>query len=163
MESVESFKVLTPIGQLWVFCCENKVLEINLGMDAKKRRHCAERSRRHPGRFAMTVKKQLEAYFVDANTIFNIDTHVTGTDFQKSVWREISGINRGDTMTYSAIAKRLGSSARAVGNACRANPVPVIVPCHRVVAKSGLGGFAGQRTGVNIDVKTWLLNHENAL
>ncbi len=86
-----------------------------------------------------------------------------GTDYQKSVWQCISEIKWGETLTYGDIAEQLDSSARAVGNACRANPVPIIVPCHRVVSKSGLGGFAGQREGNNINVKTWLLEHERSL
>ncbi len=160
---IESFKVHTPIGLLYVFCSENKVLEINIGMDSKKKLPACLNEPETLNQFAKQVKNQLEYYFVDSNASLAIETYAQGTDFQKSVWQILRSIKKGKTLTYSAVAEKLGSSPRAVGNACRANPVPIIVPCHRVVAKSGLGGFAGQSTGFNIDMKTWLLTHEQVI
>ena len=69
-------------------------------------------------------------------------------------------IPAGKTLSYGVLAKKLDTSARAVGNACRANPVPIIVPCHRVVASNGMGGFMGKRSGSPLDLKHWLLAHE---
>jgi methylated-DNA-[protein]-cysteine S-methyltransferase len=69
----------------------------------------------------------------------------------------------GEVRTYGALARKLRSSARAVGNACRANPVPMVVPCHRVVGATGLGGYMGAFTGDPLAIKEWLLRHEGAL
>ncbi len=63
-------------------------------------------------------------------------------------------------MTYGGLATKLGSGARAVGNACRQNPISIIIPCHRVVAANGLGGYAGHTQGKVLDRKRWLLTHE---
>jgi methylated-DNA-[protein]-cysteine S-methyltransferase len=83
------------------------------------------------------------------------------TDFQRKVWKGIAAIRPGKTRTYGELAERIKSSPRAVGNACGANPYPLVVPCHRVVATNhGLGGFARQRGGFLLDVKRWLLAHE---
>lgn len=166
MSLTETFSLITPIGELQVFCSKNRVLEVNLGLDVKKNfyKHSAsshEQTEAPLSQYVAGIKRQFIQYFQNANTDISMDVEVKGTDFQQSVWALISAIQKGDTCTYSDIAEQLGSSPRAVGNACRANPVPLVVPCHRVVAKSGLGGFAGKRKGINIDTKTWLLNHES--
>ncbi len=83
-----------------------------------------------------------------------------GTHFQKKVWQALLGIPPGATLTYGELARRLETSPRAVGGACRANPVPLLIPCHRVVARNGLGGFAGRRRGTWPDFKARLLAHE---
>ncbi len=158
---IESFYLQTPIGRLLVSCESDKVIEVNLGVDTKK--NCQRQisgTKELKSHFFKNVEDQLRHYFDGELTCFTLDLLVQGTNYQKSVWQCISAIKWGETLTYSNIAEQLNSSARAVGNACRANPVPIIVPCHRVVAKSGLGGFAGQREGNNINVKTWLLEHE---
>jgi methylated-DNA-[protein]-cysteine S-methyltransferase len=66
-------------------------------------------------------------------------------------------------MTYQELADKLQTSPRAIGNACRANPTPIIVPCHRIVAKSHMGGFAGDTQGKLLDIKKWLLEHEKGI
>ena len=78
----------------------------------------------------------------------------------KSAVREIAAIPRGEVRTYGDLAKRLGSSARAVGQACGDNPVPIVVPCHRVVGANGIGGFAHAADGYLVATKRWLLAHE---
>ena len=88
---------------------------------------------------------------------------LNGTPFQQKVWRALRDIPAGEVMTYGELAKKVGSSARAVGNACRKNPVPVVIPCHRVVSASGPGGYAGATQGVLFDIKCWLLEHEGVL
>ncbi|MBS1146921.1 MAG: methylated-DNA-(protein)-cysteine S-methyltransferase, partial [Proteobacteria bacterium] len=80
--------------------------------------------------------------------------------FQKRVWRALMEIPAGHPTTYGALAKQLGTAARAVGQACGSNPLPILVPCHRVVAANGLGGFMHSASGAPLDVKTWLLAHE---
>ena len=102
----------------------------------------------------------LIAYFEDSRKPPQVTLQVSGTDFQQRVWRALRAIPVGHVMTYGALAERLGTSARAVGNACRANPVPIVVPCHRVVARNGTGGFAGDSNGRMVSVKRRLLCHE---
>lgn len=88
-----------------------------------------------------------------------------GTPFQCGVWRTCCAIATGETRTYGWIAKQLRLRpvhCRAVGNALRVNPLPIAVPCHRVVAASGLGGYAGKRTGMLADIKCRLLAFESA-
>jgi len=83
-----------------------------------------------------------------------------GTLFQQRVWMALRQIPPGERFTYGELAKRLGTSPRAVGGACRANPIPLLIPCHRVVAAHGLGGFAGETEGHWLRIKRWLLEHE---
>ena len=104
--------------------------------------------------------KELERYFLDSAHGFSLPLHAMGTVFQRSVWRLLQEIPLGQVWTYGDVACKLGSSPRAVGNACRRNPLPVIVPCHRVVSAQGLGGFAGKTVGRNMEIKCWLLAHE---
>lgn len=106
---------------------------------------------------------QLAAYFVDGHRAFDLPMVLGGTDFQRKVWAAMVAIPAGETRTYGAIASEIGSAARAVGQACRANPCPIVVPCHRVVAVQGLGGFGGDTSGRKLAVKRWLLRHERAL
>ncbi len=109
---------------------------------------------------AKEVAAQLDSYFGDAGYSFDLPVELQGTPFQRRVWQALVSIPSGETSTYGAIAQRLASSPRAVGNACRSNPLPVIVPCHRVVSASGLGGYAGHTSGRNMSIKRWLLAHE---
>jgi methylated-DNA-[protein]-cysteine S-methyltransferase len=110
---------------------------------------------------AAEAADQLAAYLADAEFVPALPLHPAGTPFQRRVWQQIAAIPTHQTRTYGEIAKALHNAPRAVGQACGANPFPVIVPCHRVVATAGgLGGFAGQRAGFLLDVKRWLLAHE---
>jgi len=106
------------------------------------------------------LKLTLEGYFRNPHDISQPQTALSGTEFQKKVWRVLSSINTGKTMTYGDIAKQLSSSPRAVGNACRRNPIPIFIPCHRAVSASGRGGFMGHTTGEAMEIKDWLLAHE---
>jgi methylated-DNA-[protein]-cysteine S-methyltransferase len=110
---------------------------------------------------AAEAVRQLHAYLADPNFAFSLPLRPAGTTFQRRVWQEISAIPNGRTETYGQLAKTLKNAPRAVGQACGANPYPVVVPCHRVVATGGgLGGFARERGGFLLDVKRWLLKHE---
>lgn len=86
-----------------------------------------------------------------------------GTPYQQRVWRALRAIPAGQTVSYGALARRLKSGARAVAAACRANPIPVLIPCHRVVAAAGLGGYDGATAGPQLARKRWLLHREGAL
>jgi methylated-DNA-[protein]-cysteine S-methyltransferase len=109
---------------------------------------------------ASNILCSLRGYFEHSGQAPEVAVQLSGTPFQYRVWQELRSIPIGKTITYGMLAGRLRSGARAVGNACRCNPVPIVVPCHRVVASNGLGGFAGDSQGRLIAVKRWLLEHE---
>ncbi len=105
------------------------------------------------------ISAQIAAYFGNAKNDFSLSIAQHGTPYQQRVWQAISAIPRGRVLTYGDIAAQIGSGARAVANACGANNLPLVVPCHRVVAKNGIGGFMqGNKDGLKI--KKWLLKHE---
>jgi len=103
---------------------------------------------------------QLQRYFVDGQDDFDLPQAAQGGEFQRRVWRAMAQIPYGETRSYGELAKQIGSHARAVGSACRTNPLPLIVPCHRVVAANGIGGYAGAVSGPRLAIKQWLLKHE---
>lgn len=104
---------------------------------------------------------QLEAYIADADFRFDLPLARRGTDYQQRVWGVISAIPRGETLTYGQVAKQIRSAPRAVGQACGANWFPLVIPCHRVLAAGGIGGFAHHDgDGFHLGVKRWLLQHE---
>lgn len=106
---------------------------------------------------------QLTAYLSDPTFCFDLPTAASGSAHQHRVWAAIGRIPAGHTRFYGDLARELGSSARAVGQACGANPLPLVVPCHRVIAVGALGGFAHARDGFLPGIKQWLLRHEFAL
>lgn len=106
------------------------------------------------------VANEIEAYCQNPEFSFQIEIDPQGTAFQRKVWKKLLEIPAGEVKTYGQLAKELSSSARAIGNACRANPLPLIIPCHRVVSANGLGGFSGYKTGYFTDIKRQLLHHE---
>jgi methylated-DNA-[protein]-cysteine S-methyltransferase len=109
------------------------------------------------------VTDALAAYFTgDQSALDRLPVRLAGTSFQRKVWERLRRIPPGRTLSYGALARELGTSARAVGGACRANPIPLAVPCHRVVAAAGLGGYSGERGGDWLEKKRWLLRHEGA-
>ena len=105
------------------------------------------------------VYRQLKDYLNQTIRIFDTQVFPRGTDYQRRVWQAISQIPFGETRTYSQLARQIGSGPRAVANACGANMLPLIVPCHRVVAQNGLGGFMQSKPD-GLRVKKWLLQHE---
>ena len=105
------------------------------------------------------TKRQLEAYFARRLTDFDLPMTMKGTPFQKSVWACMTKIPYGETVSYGRVARELDSGPRAVGTACGRNPIPIIVPCHRILASNGLGGFSG---GTGLETKRALLRLEKA-
>lgn len=103
------------------------------------------------------ARAQVEAYFAGERESFDLPLAPQGTEFQRRVWRELTAIPKGRVLTYGELASRLSSSPRAIGGACGANPIPVIIPCHRVLARGGLGGYSGAG---GVATKTWLLTFE---
>ncbi|MBR7799408.1 methylated-DNA--[protein]-cysteine S-methyltransferase [Undibacterium fentianense] len=106
--------------------------------------------------------RQIERYFSDPTFQFNLPLKPYGSAFQQKVWQAIARIPCGEVRTYGQIAKHIQSAPRAVGQACGANWFPLIIPCHRVTAAGGLGGFAhhDDETGFHLGVKLFLLRLE---
>lgn len=113
-------------------------------------------------RLAEKVCEQIERYLDDSAFAFDLAFEYRGTPFQCRVWRQISGIPAGGTLTYKDIARRLRTAPRPVGGACGANRIPIVIPCHRVVGANGVGGFMNAKDGFPIEIKRWLLRHERA-
>ncbi|NOY66687.1 MAG: methylated-DNA--[protein]-cysteine S-methyltransferase [Gammaproteobacteria bacterium] len=112
---------------------------------------------------AVKVVQQLQAYFDNPLHEFELPCKMTGTDFQQRAWKSLKKIKAGQTLTYSELASKLNSGARAIGGACRNNPIPIIYPCHRVVSKTGIGGYDGDWGEGKVDIKYWLLKHEGVI
>lgn len=107
---------------------------------------------------------QLREYFVGRRREFDLPLVIEGTEFRRRVWDALLRIPYGEVRTYGEVARELGNPAatRAIGQANRENRFPIVIPCHRVVAAGGIGGYAGSDSGEGVDVKRWLLRHEGA-
>ena len=146
----------SPIGPL-VVASERDALTFLLLPKQGKPAHVAPGWRRAPSRLR-EVRAQLAAYFAGKLLTFDMPLAPQGTPFQQSVWHQLRQIPYGDTASYIELARRLGnpSAMRAVGAANGANPIAIIVPCHRVIGHDGkLVGFGG-----GLPAKRWLLDHE---
>lgn len=149
--------IATPIGPLTLVADDAGLIAIEFG-------RCAPKSTNEPTppqrRILAAASKQLVEYFAGRRTEFDLPLAPTGTEFQRRVWRELGKIPYGERITYGEQAKRLKrpSAARAVGAANGRNPLPIVVPCHRVVGSTGeLTGFAG-----GLKMKAQLLELERA-
>lgn len=145
--------VRLPFGAVGVRTAGDAIVEITFLPD---RVH--ERPARNP--LAQRAVEQLLAYSTDPEASFDLPLAINGTEFQRQVWREIASIPPGATRSYGELAQRLGSTARAVGQACGDNRLPLAIPCHRVIGATGIGGFAHHTGGVHERIKRWLLAHE---
>lgn len=145
--------IAAPGFSLGVRCNDDEIFEIGF---------LAPRPEMKPASLlAQETARQLRCYLKDSAFAFSLPLAPAGTPFQRRVWAQIGTIPRGATRTYGEIAHALKSAPRAVGGACGANPYPLVVPCHRVVAAGGgLGGFDRERSGLLLDIKRWLLAHE---
>lgn len=117
------------------------------------------------GTIAFLACVQLQEYLEDPKFRFDLPLELGSTRHRIAVWEAMQRIPVGRVRTYGDLAKELRSSARAIGGACGANPIPVVVPCHRIVGAGGsIGGFMGARDdGFELGIKRWLLAHEGAL
>jgi methylated-DNA-[protein]-cysteine S-methyltransferase len=139
----------SPLGELTVFEEDGSIIALEWGRGAGAGTATP---------LLAAAKRQLDAYFDDPAAPFDLPLAPAGTPFRRRVWQAMREIPAGQVLSYGAIAERLGSSARAVGGACGANPIPIIIPCHRVVgAARALGGYSG---GEGPDTKRYLLAHE---
>jgi methylated-DNA-[protein]-cysteine S-methyltransferase len=144
-----------PFGRVGIRTCDEQVVRVEyLGADTE----CVPPL----NALARETCAQIEAYLDDPGHRFDLPYALDGSAFQCAVWRTIAAIGSGVTRTYGELAAELGSAARAVGGACGSNPVPLIVPCHRVVAAGGgIGGFMHSRAVGPLSIKRWLLRHES--
>jgi methylated-DNA-[protein]-cysteine S-methyltransferase len=146
----------SPLGKLGVRLQDDRITRLD---------YLGNRAALKPAATALgrQITRQLATYFANPQQRFTLPVELHGTDFQLRVWNALTRIPPGKTLTYGELAEKLDSGARAVGNACRNNPVSIIVPCHRVVSVSGIGGYSGKTDGREINRKQWLLRHEGAL
>jgi O-6-methylguanine DNA methyltransferase len=158
----------SPVGRLWIATTESGVCRIGLPNEDRGaflswlERRVDALPPREDATVLAPVVAQLEAYFARQRKAFDLPLDLQGSAFQRSVWAEMAKIPYGTTVSYGQIAQRLGrgpGAARAVGAAGGANPVPIIVPCHRVLGADGsLVGYGG-----GLDMKVSLLQLEGVL
>lgn len=148
----EVFNIQTPAGNLVVHSRQDVICDVDWAADDNS-----------IGNLDNELQRQMAQYWMDTNKTMHIKLLKQGSDYRNRVWSELCKIPLGQTLTYSALAKKIGSSARAVGNACRDNPYPLFIPCHRVVSMSGMGGYCGQTHGELMDIKIKLLEFEASL
>jgi len=145
--------IAVPFGRLGVTLKNGRLADINF-LDRKIP------LRAPTGTAARHVCAALRVYLEKPRAKFRLPLATDGTDFQQRVWRALQRIPAGRVLSYGELAHKLKTGARAVGNACRANPIPIVIPCHRVVAANGKGGFMGKTGGRPLAIKDWLLTHE---
>jgi len=141
----------SPIGPITLIAQGEKIVRVELGKKAR-----AEGS----SKVLTDAKNQIAAYFAGKLERFTLPIESVGTEFQKSVWKEISKIGFGRKISYGEIAAKIGKpqASRAVGAAVGSNPTPLLVGCHRVLGSTGkITGFTGAK---GIKTKAWLLDHE---
>ena len=162
--SAQTSLIDSPIGPLWLETTSQGIRRLEFMSDALGR----PKPRREPSRgvndetgLASEVERKIGEYFDGSRRLFALPLDLQGSAFQLDVWQAIGKVPFAETLTYSQIAAAIGrpTSYRAVGNACGANPVVIVLPCHRIVGTDrSLHGFGG-----GLDVKTWLLRHEGSL
>jgi methylated-DNA-[protein]-cysteine S-methyltransferase len=109
---------------------------------------------------AARAAEQLERYRENPDATFDLPLLIEGSALERGVWGAMCAIPRGRTRTYGELARELGADPRAIGQACGDNRLPIVIPCHRVVAADGIGGFAHSTGGYLLEAKRWLLMHE---
>lgn len=154
------YKVIkSPVGSLVLI--SNKSALIGIEFENEKVENLPNKPLKDNHPILKKAEKQLIEYFAGNRKEFDIPLKLEGTDFQKKVWQELTKIPFGKTISYQELAEKMGNKnkARAVGNANGKNPIPIIIPCHRVIEKNGkLGGFGG-----GLKIKKFLLQLENSL
>lgn len=149
----------TPIGTITLIADDETLTEVRFANAPDVAEHDIEPADDHP--VLGLAAAQLEEYFAGRRTEFDVPLKPSGTAFQQAAWKALRTIPYAETVSYGEQARRLGdpAKARAVGAANGRNPLPIIVPCHRVVGSNGhLTGFGG-----GVECKAWLLDHERAV
>jgi methylated-DNA-[protein]-cysteine S-methyltransferase len=143
-----SLTITTPVGPLTLTATDGAITAVSWSGDGQDGTD-----------LLLRAKRQLDAYFAGNLTRFDLPLRVAGSDLQRAVCQAMCDIPLGETRTYGDLAKALDAPAQAIGQACGGNPIPVIIPCHRILGANGLGGFSG---GTGIETKVALLKHEGA-
>lgn len=147
--------IASPVGWLGLRLSENGISALDI--------HSTQQPTRKEQPEALEqvvqeVESALQSYFRTGELPLDLPLMPEGTPFQRSVWQQLLEIPDGETRTYGQIAQSLGSAPRAVGGACRRNPIPILIPCHRVVtADARIGGYAGSVSGPLVEIKQRLL------
>lgn len=145
--------VSTPIGKIGVRTSDKCLLGIDyLGED--------DLVVKPKTMIAKETIEQVLCYFADPEFSFEIPFSLNVTPFQETVLQALREIPVGKTQTYKELAQQLGTKPRPVGNACRRNPIPIVIPCHRIVSSTSMGGYNGVIKGPFLEIKRWLLHHE---
>ncbi|MDD2929510.1 MAG: methylated-DNA--[protein]-cysteine S-methyltransferase [Sideroxydans sp.] len=142
-----------PFGKLGIRCSDTDLLGIELLPQSTKLQAPL-------GEMEKMICAELEAYLADPRHEIDLPFELDGTHHQCNVWQAMLAIPSGQTQSYGELAAQIGSSAQAVGQACGSNPIPLVIPCHRVVGKKGLGGFMHRADEDALNIKRWLLAHE---
>ncbi|WP_440905050.1 methylated-DNA--[protein]-cysteine S-methyltransferase [Catenovulum sp. SX2] len=149
--------ITTPIGKIAVMNNEQALTHVDVHAES------VPYTVTGANKLTAEIVDQLTAYFAKKTNQFDLPMQISGTVFQEKVWQALKNIPFGACLTYGELAKEVNTSARAIGGACRNNPIPIVIPCHRIVAANGIGGYSGQwRLGHKVDVKRWLLKHEQS-
>ncbi|HET19787.1 MAG TPA: methylated-DNA--[protein]-cysteine S-methyltransferase, partial [Chromatiales bacterium] len=144
----------TPLGWLRVECTDGALVSVDY------LEHPPGPQAPSPGSCVDLAMAWLEAYFAGTLLPGHPPLAPQGTPFQQAVWQALAAIPPGQTRTYGELARMLGTAPRAVGGALRSNPTPLFIPCHRIVAAHGLGGYDGGAEA-GLRRKRWLLAHES--
>ncbi len=155
----------TPVGQLTLVASDAGLREVRLPLPNRRARTSDGAAPADNHSVLQATRRQLDEYFRGERTDFEIPTDAEGTPFQQEVWSALVAIPYGVTESYGELAERVGrpGAARAVGGANGRNPLPIVVPCHRVIGASGaMTGYAGPDES-GIAIKRWLLKHEGAV
>lgn len=153
---IYSAVISTPIGNLGLCVNQDCVTQINFIQDA------CELFVDGANPLVSCAINELERYFSGQLKHFQTPFLPKGTSFQQKAWQALLSIPYGKTVTYGELAIKLKTSPRAIGNVCRANPVLILIPCHRVLARNGLGGYSGETRGEQLAIKRWLLDFEKS-
>jgi methylated-DNA-[protein]-cysteine S-methyltransferase len=143
----------TPVGKLGIRFQKNTITELRWLLDNSSTNQVTQKN-------SDLINDSLDYYFETAEFSKKVNLSPHGTPFQLKVWNRLREIPVGETITYGELARELNTSSRAIGQACRTNSLVLFIPCHRVVSKTGLGGYLGDQK--NFSIKSWLLEHESS-
>lgn len=137
----------TPLGALTFSEDDGAIVAVDWGWGRDQ----------EPTTLLMQARDQMNQYLDGERQVFELPLRPEGTSYQRQVWAALASISYGQTRTYAAVAKMAGGGPRSVGQANRCNPLPILIPCHRVIAAHGIGGYSGAG---DLDTKRYLLQLE---
>ena len=150
MNKIQQLSFHSPVGDLTVSTLNNAIVALDWGWSTTQTSTSLLKE----------THNWINKFFKGNINAPNLPLHPAGSKFQKQVWAEMAAIPFGETRSYGDIARKLNTAAQAVGNACGANPIPLLIPCHRVIGSNGLGGYSG---GDGLSTKTILLRLEGTI